>query len=683
MRLLALVAVFLFLPSSPRAERRPMQVEDLWAVQRVGAPQLSPDGEHVAFTVTTYSMEDNKGNSDVWWVTSDGRRAPRRLTWNPQSDTSPAWSPDGRALAFVSKRDDDPAQLYVLPLDGGEAEPVTRLPVSVSSPRWFPDGRRIAFLARTWPDLNDDFDAGRARLDENKKSKVRTHTSEDRLVRYWDHYLTDGRVAHLFVLDLDTREVVDLLPGWDGRLPLRGAGSGWDLSPDGREIVFSANTTEPPYRTLNYDLFVVSTSGGTPRNITHDNLAWDSRPRYSPDGRWIVYGRHERPDIHPDFAHLALYERSTHDVRVLAEDWDASISGWSWTPESNAILCGVLEHGKTHLYAVSLRDGAPRLLVRGATIESAVAGKQRLIYARQSIQSPVELWTARRDGRRARPITAFNDDLLSKLDLGRVEDHRFVGADGDSVQMFVVLPPGFDARRKWPLLHAVHGGPHGSWRDAFHYRWNAALFASRGHVTAMVNFHGSTGNGQRFAESILGNHAEKPFVDIMRATDYLLETGWIDSRRMAAAGGSYGGYLVSWILGHTQRFAAIINHAGVYDLMAQFASDYTWGRANNYGATPWENPERIDLYSPNRYAANFATPTLILHGEKDYRVPYTQGLELHGVLTAKGVPSRIVIFPDENHWILKPQSSRLWWGEVFAWLERYAPANDAMVPASR
>jgi dipeptidyl aminopeptidase/acylaminoacyl peptidase len=575
----------------------------------------------------------------------------------------------------VSTRNDAPAQLYVLPLAGGEAEPVTALPIAVSSPRWFPDGRRIAFLASTWPDLNDDFDAVRERLDEEKERKVTVHTSENRLVRYWDHYLTDGRLPHLFVVDLETRRVTDLVPGSGRRMALRGAGSGWDLAPDGLEIAFSANATEPPYQKLNYDIFVVSTSGGEPRNLTNDNAAWDTSPRYSPDGRFILYGRRERPDVHPDFAHLALYDRDAERSNMLAPEWDASLSAWSWSHNDKIVFVHVHEYGRTHLYSVEVPGGKSRRLVEGATIGSTKAGGKRLVYLRESIQSPAEIWSARRDGRSAKQITDFNGERLAALDLGSVEDHRFIGADGDSVQMFVVLPPGFDPSQKWPLLHCVHGGPHGAWRDAFHYRWNAALFASRGHVATFVNFHGSTGTGQEFAESILGNHAEKPFEDIMKATDYMLSLGSIDSERMAAAGGSYGGYMVSWILGHTNRFAALINHAGVYDLMAQFASDYTWGRPNNYGATPWEDPDRIDLYSPNRYAERFATPTLILHGEKDYRVPYTQGLELHGVLTAKGVPSRIVLFPDENHWILKPHSSRVWWGEVFDWLERYAPPN--------
>jgi len=358
-------------------------------------------------------------------------------------------------------------------------------------------------------------------------------------------------------------------------------------------------------------------------------------------------------------------------VAGLIESWDGQPSGAVFSADGKQLLFLGLDSGRTHVYSVPVKGGRVHQVVRGETAGDLRAGPDGLlVFSMQSLTRPAELMAAR-DGEELQPLTAFNQRLLDELDLGRVESVTFEGADGDPVQMFVVLPPGFDPARKWPLLHLVHGGPHGAWRDSFHFRWNAALFASPGYVVAGVNFHGSTGQGQAFAESILGAHGDKPFTDLMQATDELLARGYIDEQRMAAAGGSYGGYMVSWILGHTDRFATLVNHAGVYDLMGQFASDWTWSRPNNYGAAPWEDPGRIDLWSPSRYAENFNTPTLILHGEKDYRVPYTQGLNLHGVLTGKGVRSRLVVFPEENHWILKPQTARVWWGEVFGWLNQY------------
>ena len=655
---------------------RPMTVEDLWAVERVGSPQVSPDGQWVVFTVSSYSMEDNKSNTDLWLVASDGRGEPRRLTWQKGTDGSPAWSPDGKSLLFVSKRDEDkPPQLHRLRLDGGEAEPLTELPIGVSKPTWFPDGKRVLFQASTYPDLNDQFEKVGERVQEQKDDETQAKVTETRLLRYWDSYRTSGQVPHLFVLDLETREVKDLMPGYDR---LNGFGDfSWDLAPDGAEIAFSANSTDPPYQELNFDIYLLTVADGSIRKLTDENPASDGSPKYTPDGRYLLFGRTSRPNIAPDFTRLARYDRKSGEIRGLAEDWDHEPSGWQLTEDGQTIVFHAQNRGRFSLYSLSIDGGTPHLLVRGGRTGSVrVAAGDRLVFLEESFTAPPELMTITLGEPETKTaLTALNAKRMADLEFGEIEDVTFAGADGQDVQMFVLHPPGFDPAKKWPLLMLVHGGPHGAWMDSFHFRWNAAMFAAPGYVVAGLNFHGSTGFGQAFAESIVGNHADKPFADVMRATDTLLERPYIDPDRLTAAGGSYGGYLVSWILGHTDRFAALVNHAGVYDLMAQFASDYTWSRSNNYGAEPWTDPDRIDLYSPSRYAKNFKTPTLILHGELDYRVPYTQGVNLHGVLTGKGVPSRIVIFPKENHWILKPQAARLWWKEVFDWLERFAGAG--------
>ncbi len=666
-----------------------MTLEDLWAMQRVGTPAVSPDGRLVAFTVTAYSMEDNRGQGDVWLADLARTAPPRRLTSNKGPDSSPVWSPDGGRLAYVSKRGDDPAQLFVLDLAGGEPQQITELPVAASDPHWLPDGKRIAFLASTWPDLNADFAAVKKRLDDAKNDKTHAQASESRVLRYWDHYLADGQAVHIFVADLATHAVTDVLPGSARAWNLDDPAGTWDIAPDGTEIAFSANVTEPPHRTLDYDVWVVPTTGGTPRRITADNPADDSRPRYTPDGKFILFGHNRRPELDSDFVRLARYDRASGQARLLAEAWDAQPSGWTTTPDSRTILFHATALGRNHLYAMSIDGGTPRLLVRGGNTNGVVAtANGGLVFSRDSIREPVELWTAHLEGtgdrlavRDVRALISFNRETLAGLDFGTVRDVTFAGADGDSVQMFVVLPPGYAPGKRYPFLQIIHGGPTGAWLDQFHYRWNPMLLTSRGHVAAFVNFHGSTGVGQSFCESIVGAHGDKPFTDLMKSTDWLIAHGLVDSTRMAAAGGSYGGYMVDWILGHTDRFKALVSHAGVYDLMAQFASDATWGRSANYGAAPWVDPDRIDVWSPNRYAARFTTPTLILHGEKDYRVPVTQGIELYGVLTAKGVPARIVLFPDENHWIMKPQSSRLWHQEFFAWVEKYIGCGPTLAAA--
>ncbi len=672
MRLAPLLFALAVLPAAAETARRPMTFEDLWGFDRVGSPEVSPDGSLVAFTVARWSIEENKSDSDVWIVPADGSAPPKRLTWNEGPDGSPRFSPDGKRIAFVSKRGEGPSQLFVLPLDGGEAERITDLPVSVSDPKWHPDGKRLLFLAETWPDLNDDFPAVKKRVEEHEKDKVKAKISENRLYRFWDRWVTDGRFPHFFGVDLETRAVRDLTPGMTRYMGLMEAGGGWDLSPDGAEIAFSANATEPPYRTLNYDVFVMPSSGGEAINLTAENPADDGRPRYSPDGRFLLYGREDRPQWPPAYTRLALRDRRSGATTAPAAGWDKNPGDWSFTPDGKTILLHAEERGRVHLWALPVDGGTPRIVSRGGQVQGgAAAGAGRVVFARETLHAPAEIFAARLDGSDERPLTAFAKERLAGLDLGTSESVTFRGADGDEVQMFVVYPPGFDPRKKWPLLQVLHGGPHGSSLDDWHWRWNVAMFASKGYVVATPNFHGSMGEGQAFAESIVGAHGGKPFEDVMKATDALVLRGFVDEKRMAVLGGSYGGYLTSWTVGHTKRFRAAVVHAGVYDLMAQFASDATWGRSTNYGAGPWEDPARIDLWSPNRFAGGIETPTLVLHGDRDYRVPSTQGLELYGVLVAKGVPTRLVFFPDENHWILKPQSARLWWTEVFAWLERW------------
>jgi dipeptidyl aminopeptidase/acylaminoacyl peptidase len=690
--LLTLTAPAPVWPAEGVPARRPMTAEDLWAMDRVGEPAVSPDGLRVAFTVTRYSVEENRGNGDLWVIAADGSGTPSRLTWNEGSDGSPAWSPEGDRLAFVSKRGDAPPQIYLLPLAGGEAERVTDLPMAAGEPRWFPGGRRLAFLALTWPDLNDDLEAVKKRLDERKEDKTQARLSENRLLRFWDEWKTDGRAAHLFMVDLASRKVTDLTPGSRRLLGLQDLGE-WDLSPDGLEAAISANSTDPPYPTLNYDLYLLPLDAdgkpGELRNATAGNPADDTDPRYSPDGRYLLFGRHRRPDVDPDFVRLARYDRASGEVAGLTDAWDGEPGDWEVSPDGSTVFFHAEEKGRVNLYRMPIAGGSPEIVARGGTTAgvavapAAAAGGAapsgsrtlRLVFRRDSITQPGELFALDLAGGEPRALTSFNAARLAGLDLGAVGEATVAGAEGHPLHMLLAFPPGFDPARKWPLLQVIHGGPHGASLDQFHYRWNAALFAARGHVVAMVNFHGSTGYGQAFAESILGNHGDRPFADVMAATDHLLAQGYVDAGRMAAAGGSYGGYLVAWILGHTDRFAALVDHAGVYDLRGQFASDSTWGRPTNYGAAPWTDPERVDRYSPSRYAPHFKTPTLVLHGEKDYRVPYTQGVNLYGVLQGKGVPSRIVIFPEENHWVLKPQAALLWWKEVFAWLDRWAPGG--------
>jgi dipeptidyl aminopeptidase/acylaminoacyl peptidase len=665
------IFVYLLAGLALAVEKRPLTVDDMWAVQRVGSPVLSPDGKTAAYTVTAYDMEENRGNADIWLVPVLGG-PPRRLTSNKASDTSPAWSPDGRRIAFISKRDDDKAaQIYVISVDGGEAERVTDMPLGASGPRWFPDGKRIAFVSRVVAGAESPAETKKA-LEAREKNKVKARVSESRLVRFWDRWLTDNEYPHIFTVDVASRKVTDLLPGSKRYFELLDGSGDFDISPDGAWVAFAANSAAEPYRTLNQDVFLVPSVGGDVKNLTADNPADDKTPVFSPDGKSIAYGLERKDDGWPDYTRLAVKDLASGKTTVLTEGWENGAGRPSWSADGRALVFTAEARARTNIYAEPIAGGAPRLVWKGgraAGVQLAPAGQ--VVFSYTTLDRPPELASVGLDGTGFRTLTSVNDALMAKVDLGKTEELTFRGAAGDEVQMFVVYPPGFDPARKYPLVQMIHGGPIGTFGDDFGFRWNAHAFAAPGYVVAMVNFHGSSSFGQKWVESILGAHADKPFEDVMKATDVLVKKGSVDTSRMAAAGGSYGGFLVDWIAGHTDRFKALVSHAGVYDLLGQSASDAGWGRQWSYGGYPFTNLENVERQSPNRFAKNFVTPMLVIHNDLDYRVPMTQGLELYGVLTAKGVPARLVSYPDENHWVLKPQNSKHWYGEVLGWLARW------------
>lgn len=659
-------------PASNPSKRR-LTAEDLWKIARVGAPVPTPDGRAVV-PVTTYDLETNKGKPRLWLVPGDGGE-PRPLTSEEHASTDPGVSPNGRWLSFLRARGDEKPQLHIMPLDGGEAERLTDLPLGVLDPRWFPDGNRIAFVAMLLEKAPTP-EATKELLEKRAKDPVKVHVTEDRVYRYWDRWLVDGERPHLFVLDIDTRRMTDLTPEGTGWFDLMDPCGQYDISPDGAEIVFAANSSQPPHQLLRWAIYTVPTSGKGPVTCltppgTPPKSADFWRPRYAPDGKSIFYGMQRDPYFYADKVRIVRHDRVAKTHTVLTEDWDRSPAAWELAPDGSLIL-EAEDRGRVLLFAMGTAGGTPKPLFEQGTASGLKIGRDgRVYFTAQSISAAPEAASCRLDGKEFRKLTKFNDALLSEVALGEVREVEFAGADGNRVQMFVVLPPGFDPKRKWPLVHVIHGGPHGIAGDNFHFRWNPQAFAAPGYVVACVNFHGSTSWGQEFAACIQGGHGDKPFADIMRATDFLLETGFVDEKRMAAAGGSYGGYLVCWIAGQTSRFACLVNHAGVFDLLAEYASDITQGRHQSYGGEPWDRLDAIDRWNPARFARGFTSPMLVIHGERDYRVPHTQALAVYNIYKAKGVDARLVFFPDENHWVLKPKNSLVWNREVRAWLTRY------------
>ncbi|MEO8585755.1 MAG: hypothetical protein ABI584_06320, partial [Acidobacteriota bacterium] len=458
-----LAASSLVLAADPPAKKK-FGVDEIWAVSRVGTPALSPDGARVAYTVATYDVEENRSNADIWLLGLAGG-APRRLTTNKASDTSPAFSPDGRRLAFLSKRDGDAAtELYVLPVDGGEPERVVDMPTSVASPKWFPDGKKIAFLANVVSGAESPEDTKKA-LEKREKNKVKARVTENRLYRYWDHWLTDEEFTHLFVVDLATKKVTDLTPKSRRILGLDEGGS-FDIAPDGQSIAFSANSTPEPYATLNWDLFLVPAAGGEARNLTPSRSVDDTNPVFSPDGRTIAFGTHAKADGWPDYTRLALLDVATGKVALLTDGWEHGAGGWNFTKDGRVIVFTAEARARTNVYAVPTTGGVPREIWKGGSASGPVVTPGgEVVFQRSDLNHPPELVSVKLDGTGFRAITTVNDVLAATWDLGAVKETTFRGAAGDDVQMFVVYPPGFDAAKKYPLVHLVHGGPVGTFGD--------------------------------------------------------------------------------------------------------------------------------------------------------------------------------------------------------------------------
>ena len=670
-RILWLCVLFLCVATVPAQEKHPITFDDLIAMGRLSDPQVSPDGKTVAFVVTNYSKEENSSNSNIYLVPTDGGGV-RQLTSAPKQNNNPRWSRDGRTIFFVSSRDGE-SQVWSIPVNGGDARKLTTLSTEVSGLTLSPDGSRFVAASDVFPDCPTD-EANKARLDSLANSKVKARILTHLPYRVWNAW-KDGKRSHVFAFDIDGKNARDLTPGDYDTPPIDLGGSqDYDISPDGQQLVFTRNTDPMVAISTNNDLFLTPITGGPITRIT-ENKANDSQPVFSPDGKYIAYQKMERPGFEADRRQLVLYECAGGKHISLTPTFDYSVGEVLWSPDSKTLYFTADDEGNVSIFKIAVSGGEPVKLLKDGRCRSLTVTPdgRTLIFLREKVNLPSEIFRMDTNGKNLRQLTSVNSERVARLEMNSLESYWFAGAGGTKVEGFLLKPPGFRSGMKYPMIFLVHGGPQGQWEDEFHYRWNAEMFASRGYVVVMINPRGSTGYGQKFTDEISGDWGGKVYEDLMKGLDAALDKfDFIDRNRLAAAGASYGGYMMDWMEGHTNRFRCIVSHDGVFNPLSMYGTtEELWFPEWEFRGTPYQHPELFEKWSPFRSASHFKTPMLVIHGQLDYRVDVSEGFQLFTALQRQGVESKMLYFPDEGHFVLKPQNAELWWKTVLDWIDQH------------
>jgi dipeptidyl aminopeptidase/acylaminoacyl peptidase len=651
------------------AQNQPFTVDAMLAIQRISDPQLSPDGSTVAFTVQTTNIAENTRPQQIWTVPAAGG-TPVQITHEGALNNRARWMPDGKRLLFISNRGGSP-QVWSMDPAGGDAKAVTRLSTTVGDLSIAPDGKTVVFTSEVYPECGDDDACNKKKLEAEKESKVKARIYTTLLYRHWNEWQGATR-RHLMAMPLDSGKVRDLTPGkLDVPSFSLGGQDDFSISPDSKEVAYVSSPDTDLALSTNDEVFIIPINGGEAKKVSTSPGA-DRSPAYSPDGKYLAFRSQVRAGYEADRWRLMVLDRATGTANSLTEAIDQPVEGFTWAPGSSHIFFVVEDRGRGVLQMVPVGGGGVRSVITGHShvddIQFAADGKT-MIYTEQTEARPTEIYRVSSTGGAAVPLTKLNDALLSRYSLLPAEDFWVEVSDGVKVQSFLFKPPNFDPTKKYPALMLIHGGPQGAWGRLWQYRWNAQIFAAAGYIVFEPNPRGSTGYGQKFTDDINQDWGGKPFEDLMDAADYVAKLPYVDPERMAAGGGSYGGYMANWILGHTNRFKALVSHSGPFDLASSnLETEELWFPKWEFGGLAWENPDLYRKLSPATYITDFKTPTLVMHGELDYRVPVGQSMQLFTALQVQKIPSKLVLFPDEGHWILKPQNTQLWYRSFLDWI---------------
>ncbi|TXH06391.1 MAG: S9 family peptidase [Nevskiaceae bacterium] len=655
-------------------------VQDLVMMERVSDPRVSPDGTRVAYTLRQTDLPNNKGVTSVWLLALDGKSAPRKLTGGSGNSDNPRWSPDGQSLYFLSTRS-GASQVWRLDLGGGEAQQVTQLPLDVGSYALAPDGKRLLLTMEVFTDCKT-LACSKQRLDERAAIKS-TGTLYTRLfMRHWDTW-SNGTRSQLFIADLDENgvaasEPLSLSQGLDGDVPSKpfGDDSEYAISRDGSTVIFTARVAgNSEAWSTNLDLWRVPADGSAkPENLTADNLATDTTPVFTPDGKAVIYKAMKRAGFEADRLALTIKDLATGATRELSPAWDRSVDAFALSADGKTVYFTADDLGQKPLFSMDVATGTVDKLSGKGTVAGFSLGRNGIVYAMDSLTSPDQLYSVGLAGGATTQLTHHNAKRLAQLQLGEPEQFHFAGWNNETVYGYVVKPWNYKKGHKYPVAFIIHGGPQGSMSNDWHYRWNPQTYAGQGYAVVFIDFHGSTGYGQAFTDSISGDWGGKPLEDLQKGWKAALEKyDFLDGSKAAALGASYGGYMINWIAGNWQdTFKCLVNHDGVFDnRMMSYSTEELWFDEWENKGIAYEKPENVEKYNPVNHVADWKTPMLVIHSAMDFRIPLEQGIAAFTALQRRGIPSEFLTFPDENHWVLKPQNSIQWHETVNAWLKRW------------